>query len=277
MEAIYLGTAKRLDNIDLPIVGRLIGVGEDEVHAILDVESAGTGFDSQNRVRMLYEPHIFYRLLGPGKKRDAAVKQGLAYAKWKKGKYPKDSYPRLLAAMKIDREIALRSCSWGLGQVMGFNYERAGYKSAEEMVRHFAQDEENQLRAMITFIKKSGLDDELRRHDWRKFEDGYNGGGFNGAYAKKLKESFERWLKIKDTPIPEPETPIPEPAKNDAGVPSEPKPVSSPSPTVVAVPVGIIAAGAVGQWLGQNWVFLAVGLGIAAAAGAFIIYRRSKK
>ena len=47
----FVGTGKRLDDIDLPRMGKLIGVGEDEIHAILDVESVGRGFDSQNRSR----------------------------------------------------------------------------------------------------------------------------------------------------------------------------------------------------------------------------------
>jgi hypothetical protein len=36
------------------------------------------------------------------------------------------SYPRLAQAIAIDRPAALRSASWGLGQIMGFNHELAG-------------------------------------------------------------------------------------------------------------------------------------------------------
>ncbi len=198
----FKGKAKRLDDIDLPLIGREIGVGEDEVHAILDVEAAGSGFDKQGRPKMLFEPHIFYRELGPGPKRDKAVQLGLAYPRWKRN-YPKDSYPRLLKAMGIDEEIALRSASWGLGQLMGFNAVAAGYPSAKAMVLAFLDDEEHHLRAMIRFIKSMGLDDELRRHDWKGFALGYNGPGFaKNRYDKKLAVSYTRWQKIKDTVIP---------------------------------------------------------------------------
>ncbi len=64
----FQGKAKRLDDIDLPREGAALGIGEDEVHAVLDVESAGTGFDSKGRPKMLFEPHIFYRLLGAGRR-----------------------------------------------------------------------------------------------------------------------------------------------------------------------------------------------------------------
>jgi hypothetical protein len=98
----FKGAAKRIEDIDLPLIGREIGVGEDEIHAVLDVESAGSGFDKQGRPKMLFEPHIFWRELGPGAKRDKAAAAGLAYPKWKRN-YPPDSYPRLAKAMAIDR------------------------------------------------------------------------------------------------------------------------------------------------------------------------------
>lgn len=208
----FKGKAKRIDDIDLPMVGAEIGVGEDEVHAILDVESAGTGFDKQGRPKMLFEPHIFWRELGVGAKRDRAAKEGLAYPRWKPGAYPKDSYPRLAKAMAIDPDAALRSASWGLGQIMGFNHIKAGYPTALAMVQAFLDDEENHLRAMIRFIQNSGLADELRRHDWAGFARGYNGAGFaKNGYDRKLRDAFARWQKIKDTPIPKAklrETPV---------------------------------------------------------------------
>ena len=199
----FKGKAAKLADIDLPRVGAMIGVGEDEIHAILDVESAGTGFDKQGRPRMLFEPHVFWRELGPGPKRDAAEKAGLAYPKWKRD-YPVDSYPRLLKAMAIDEERALRSASWGLGQVMGFNHARAGYPSARAMVESFRETEADQLAAMVTFIRASGLDDELRRHDWAGFARGYNGARFAAnRYDKKLAAAFAKWQRIKDTPYPD--------------------------------------------------------------------------
>ena len=196
----FKGKAAKLADIDLPRVGAMIGVGEDEIHAVLDVESAGSGFDKQGRPRMLFEPHVFWRELGPGPKRDAAAKAGLAYPKWKRD-YPADSYPRLLKAMAIDEDKALRSASWGLGQIMGFNHMAAGHPSAEDMVEAFCESEANQLEGMVSFIKTNGLADELRRHDWAGFARGYNGAGFaaNG-YDKKLAAAFAKWQRIKDTP-----------------------------------------------------------------------------
>jgi len=196
----FNGAARRLDDIDLPKVGTMIGVGEDEIHAVIDVESRGSGFDRNGRPLILFEPHVFYRELGPGKKRDLAVSMGLAYEKWGAKPYPADSYPRLLDAMKIDETAALKSASWGLGQVMGGNFKAAGYLSVQAMIRDFVEDEEHHLRAMINFIKANKLDNAIRRHDWASFARGYNGPGYaKNEYDIRLARSFAKWRKIPDS------------------------------------------------------------------------------
>jgi len=198
----FKGEARRLDDIDLPRIGTRIGVGEDHLHAVMDVEARGSGFDDEDRIAMLFEPHVFYRELGPGPKRDRAVAQGLAYRRWGQRAYPRDSYPRLMSAMEIDEDAALRSASWGLGQIMGFNAQMAGYPTARAMVEDFADDEDRHLNAMVSFIIAAGLDDELRRGDWAGFARGYNGSGYaKHGYHTRLHRAFLKWQAIPDTPF----------------------------------------------------------------------------
>ncbi|UFS64407.1 N-acetylmuramidase domain-containing protein [Paracoccus denitrificans] len=199
----FKGRATRLTDIDVPRVGRLIGVGEDEIRAVIEVETSGGGFDSQGRPKMLFEPHRFYLELGPGQKRTAAEASGLAYQKWGTKPYPKDSYPRLALAIKIDANAALRSASWGLGQILGSNHKAAGFATPGDMVEAFCHSEAAQLEAMISFIISEGLDDELRRHDWSAFARGYNGPGYaTHGYHTKLAAAFKRWQAIPDTLAP---------------------------------------------------------------------------
>lgn len=240
----YKGRAKRLDNSDPSKVGAMIGVGEDEIRAFMDVEAGGSGFDARGRVKMLFEPHVFYRELGAGRKRDKAVKQGLAYAKWKPDGYPADSYPRLQAAMLIDEEAALRSASWGLGQLMGFNHAAAGYDSPYLMIKSFADDEENQLRAMVQFLIAKKLAGALKAHDWAKIERVYNGGGYKGHYAAKMQNAFARWQQIKDTPWnpakqdePEIAMPLVNPPQLEPLTPDEPAAPAPATPTFKTKPV----------------------------------------
>lgn len=200
----FKGAARKLDDIDIPRIGATIGVGEDELHAFMDVEAAGSGFDNQGRPKMLFEPHIFYRNL-TGKKRDDAVKQGLAHPKWKKG-YPKDSYPRLVKAIAIDETAALRSASWGLAQILGENHKAAGYSTPQAMVKAFMEGEAQQLEACVQFLISAGIADDLKAHRWAVVARVYNGPQYKAnGYDTKMAAAFAKWSKIKDTPYPAPE------------------------------------------------------------------------
>jgi hypothetical protein len=222
MDRTFKGAAKRLDDIDLPILGARLGVGEDEIHAFIDVETRGSGFDAEGRPQLLRERHHFYRLLS-GAERSEAVRQGLANSV--AGDYPRESYTWLAKAMKINETAALQSCSWGLGQVMGFNHLDAGYVTVQAMVEAFCDDEEAHLEASVNFILKNRLDDELRRHDWAGFARGYNGKGYRkNRYDEKLAEAFAKWKRIKDTPYT-PGKPV-----TQAPVVMHPAPISTPEP-----------------------------------------------
>ena len=197
----FQGRAERLTDYDLPEIGALIGVGEDELHAVIEVETAGGGFDAKGRPRMLFEPHVFWREL-PAAKRKGAERAGLAYPAWGAKPYPKDSYARLTMAMLLDPVAALRSASWGLGQIMGFNHKAAGYDTAQAMVAAFMDSEAAQLEAMVRFIQSEGLDDELRRRDWSAFARGYNGAGYaKHGYHTRLATAFAKWSRIRDTVV----------------------------------------------------------------------------
>lgn len=241
----FRGAAKPLDDIDLPRLGYRIGVGEDEIHAVIDVETAGGAWDAKGRPKLLFEPHRFWRNLGPGAKRDRAVKAGLAYPSWGEQPYPKDSYPRLIEAMAIDETAALKSASWGLGQILGENHAMVGYDTVQEMVLASLDDADKHLEMMVAFILSAKLDGKLRAHDWAGFARGYNGPQYaKNGYHTKLEAAFKRWSKIKDTPwSPADEVirvPVPTPRPDDTpatigdngGPPLSVDPVSAPQPTV---------------------------------------------
>ncbi len=220
----FRGAAKRIDDIDLPRIGAEIGVGEDELHAFADTESAGTGFDNLGRPKMLFEPHVFYRNL-KGAERDRAVKQGLAYREQGQEPYPKDSYPRLVAAMEINEAAALKSASWGLFQILGENHVMVGFPTVQDMVRAFMQDEEAHLAAAVRFLVAAKIDDDLRElaklkrpttpEDCIPIVRVYNGSGFRrNDYHTKFAKAHNKWRGIPDTPftVPTPTVVVPDPA-----------------------------------------------------------------
>lgn len=197
----FHGDAKRLTDLDLPRIGSLIGVGEDEIHAILDVESAGTGFDASGRPKALYEPHVAYRN-SSGQTRARLVESRLAYPRWGEQPYPRDSYLRIYAAQQIDETVALKATSWGLGQILGENYAAAGYFTPAAMVKAFCDSEAAQLEGVINFLKFHNLAGALKSHDWVALARGYNGAGeASHGYHTKLSAAFRHWQQIPDTPL----------------------------------------------------------------------------
>lgn len=196
----FKGAAKRLTDYDIPRIGHRIGVGEDELHAFMEVEASGSGFDSQGRPKMLFEPHQFYKNLS-GKQREQAVKEGLAYPSWGEKPYPKDSYPRLQKAIAINETAALKSASWGLGQILGSNYAMVGYKSPQSMVMSFMEDEANHLDAIVSFLIAADIADDLKAHRWEIVARVYNGPLYaKHDYHGRMKRAYEKWSKIPDTP-----------------------------------------------------------------------------
>lgn len=193
----WAGAARRLAPGDIEAAADALGVPRAALVAVLAVEARGTGFDAAGRVIILYEPHVYYRqlkVLGPGKLMYAEA-LGLAYPRRGTKPYPigQDAqYQRLDQAVQINREAALRACSFGLGQVLGENYAVAGFESAVAMAAAAKQSEADQLAMMLRFIRTKGLVPAMQRQDWLAFERGYNGTGAGGKYAVKLAAAFKQ-------------------------------------------------------------------------------------
>jgi len=165
--------------------------------SVLTVESRGFGFLADRRPKMLFERHIFYREtdgLFASEATDICSKSGGGYSG---GAAEYDRLDRALALCrnkKLGDEPALRSASWGLGQVMGFNAVSAGFKSPADMVRRMCAAEDAQLAGLAGFIAQENLDASLRNRDWARFARRYNGPGFwKNQYDLKLKAAFEKF------------------------------------------------------------------------------------
>lgn len=191
----FIGTGQVLSGGDFARAAAAIGCEEAVIRAVTVVEARGEGFDAKRRPVILFEPHVFYRNL-PQEKRPEAVRQGLAYAKWRKGNYPATQdarYDQLVRAMAIDRDAALMACSWGLGQVLGENWKLCSFSSIEAMVRKCLEGEGGQLDVMVAFIRGRGLGKHLVAKNWAAFALGYNGKLYaENAYDKKLATAYSR-------------------------------------------------------------------------------------
>ena len=168
--------------------------------AVVEVEASGKGFIG-DVPKILYEPHIMHRLLT--KKNYITIRNNLmkahpnlCYPRWGTYKYGAESiqHRRLEIASQFNRDTALESCSWGLGQVMGFYWKSLGYESLQAFINDMYESEAKQLEAMIRFIKVNGLLLALKNKDWVKFARGYNGSGYaKNKYHIKLANAYAKY------------------------------------------------------------------------------------
>lgn len=191
----YTGNSRPITERDFAEAADIIHVPVPTIKGVTRVEAAGKGFDSKGRIKMLFEPHIFYRELGPGPDRDRAVELGIAYRSWGQRPYPSAdvTWERFFAAAQINETAAINATSWGLFQVMGFNSADAGYHSPQAMVDDYVTNgEQAQLDSFVRLVDAWDLEDELARRDARGFASKYNGSGYErNGYHTKLDAAWE--------------------------------------------------------------------------------------
>lgn len=168
---------------------RNLGVSAAEIWTVLAVETSGCGFLPDGRPQILFERHIFHRLTR-GQYDDGQISDPTPGGYGTRGSH---QYMRLSAAIALNRDAALRSASWGIGQIMGMNYARAGFHSVEEMVGAMCESEDHQLTALGAFLVATGLHRFLQAHDWVSFARGFNGPNyFLNNYDVRLSLEFRR-------------------------------------------------------------------------------------
>ncbi len=178
---------------DIAASARRLGVRPAAVAAFLDVEAASNGFGAEGRPLILFEPHIFSRLT---QRRFDASNPNVSYPTWDRTRYPRNQegrWAQLREAYQLDPDAALSAASWGLFQVLGTNYARAGFDSPQAFVQFLSQSQTNQLIAAERFIESGGLADEMQRLDWEGFARGYNGPGQVDRYGGMLRAAYERY------------------------------------------------------------------------------------
>jgi hypothetical protein len=192
MTISFSGTAVPLTKTGFDAATQTNDIGDATLWAVLSVETSGCGFLPDKRPKILFERHIFHRLTGG--KFDSEDPDVSAPSPGGYGAAGAHQYLRLQAAMDLDGDAALRSASWGLGQILGDNCSSSGFESVDEMVTSMVASEDNQLRAVANFINSTGMDQPLRRYDWAGFARRYNGANYAANnYDGLLQHFYERY------------------------------------------------------------------------------------
>ncbi|MDX2100641.1 MAG: N-acetylmuramidase family protein [Leptolyngbyaceae cyanobacterium bins.59] len=185
--------SKKLSEDDYQKAAASLGVPVATIKAVVAVETSGGGFLSDGRPKILFEAHWFSDYTSG---RYDISHPDISSRRWNPSLYRGGAaeYPRLQRAMALNRAAALQSASWGLGQIMGGNYQMAGYSNVENFVKDMYESEGKQLMAMVNFIKSQGLADDLRQRNWAGFALGYNGEGYRANnYDVKLAQAYAQF------------------------------------------------------------------------------------
>ncbi|UOQ69051.1 N-acetylmuramidase family protein [Hymenobacter volaticus] len=207
----FVVMTKKLTPQQLAAAAETAGFEPRAVRAIIKVETGGSGYDRTTGYLLIqFEPSWFRRLLPKDlrqkiasasatvMKRTATAEQITLTQDWaitQANKVEGQVRERQAfdAACRIDRHTAYLATSWGLPQMMGFNYKSCGYSTVEEMIEGFRQSEAKQLAAMLLFIKsKPPMATALKNRDWGVLAYHYNGAGYKVfKYDKKLGLAYE--------------------------------------------------------------------------------------
>jgi hypothetical protein len=170
------------------------------IWTVVEVETAsvtqGFGFRAERRPQMLFERHKFRKFTDGAYNEEAPDISGPA------GGYGTfaSQYNRIEKALALCErdglgvEPALQAASWGMGQVMGFNHDIAGFDNSAAMVEAMKIGEDAQLAAMANFLVANDLARRLRQHDWAGFARVYNGANYaQNQYDIKLAQQYQRF------------------------------------------------------------------------------------
>jgi hypothetical protein len=173
---------KRISNSELAQLAKEQGIPFANLKAFALVEGSGSGFNADDSLKIQFEPHHF--------KLDK-IENGVGNQK--------EEYAAFNEAKAINLEAAQKATSWGMFQIMGFNYALAGYKSVAAMVAEFQLSEYYQVKAAIKFMKSTpGLFKAVCSGNWKVAAELYNGKAYwRLQYDKKLAAAHETAKKIK--------------------------------------------------------------------------------
>ena len=198
-----LDLTKSITHKDILRAAKLIKVPTSMIVALMLKETRGDGFTASGKPKILFERHWFRKFLIKGGFTDYQLRKlrvnNSDIINHKAGGYTQsDEYQRFERAKAIDSNSAFNSISMGKFQIMGFNHEVCGYKTARSMYLAACKSENVHLNMLINFIKNTpGLRDAMEDRDYKRVARIYNGPGYaKNNYDVSLKEYSDLYEEV---------------------------------------------------------------------------------
>lgn len=174
------------------------GITANLVKAFASVESGGrSGFGPAKLPVIAFEGHHFQRLT-KGKYDRTHPLLSYTYVtkagpQWKtNNKDQTKAWETMATAFGLDQDAALQSASWGMFQVMGFNFKSCGYKNVFEFVAALKINADHQLKAFLGFCTQNpAFLKAAKNKDYAGMARCYNGKHY-GNYDVLIQRAFEK-------------------------------------------------------------------------------------
>jgi len=160
------------------------------IKAVAEVESRGKGFYASGFPVILFERHIFRKYTQGRYNSSHPHLSGPAGNYGAAGQHQINKFNE---AFGLNPTAAMKACSWGKFQIMGFNHEVCGYEDVGSFVDAMKESEGKQLDAFVEFVIGNGLGIYLRTKNWASFAKRYNGAGYRkNNYDTKMASAYKR-------------------------------------------------------------------------------------
>lgn len=178
--------AEKLSASETKAFAKRLGVTEKQLMAVSKVESAGAGFDSSGKPKILFERHKFHKHTG-------GVYSVTPFSNPTGGGYNENSWDKLTGAIVTGAvDAAFMSCSWGKFQVLGEYWSDFDYDSPFALAFSTVASEAAHYELLCRYVEENGLQDEMRAlstnaDTCRAFAKAYNGKTYEKfSYHTKL-------------------------------------------------------------------------------------------
>lgn len=192
-------------------IAHALGCETAVVLAVAEVESGGRHDLPDGRPQILFEAHWFSKLT---KGKYDATHSSISSPTWNRALYKGGAaeWGRLNAAMELDAEAALKSASWGLFQIMGFNHKACGFETVEAFVDFIRGPDDSDMEAFCNFVRANPpILKAMREKDWKEFARHYNGPGAVASYSAKMSDAYAKFAGQPDRQELGPPLPVADP------------------------------------------------------------------
>lgn len=192
---------KYLSLSEIEFQARISNYPPSIVKALREVEARADGFLYDGRPVILFERHKYFMFLTKIKGQDFANKVSAGnpdICSPDRGGYKgyELEWTRLSRAMSFSEEAALLSSSFGLFQIMGFNYKQAGYPTVQHFYNEMCSSEKNHLKAFLNFVTNDpSLSTAVKQRNHKRIALLYNGkANAENGYTEKLIAAESKYI-----------------------------------------------------------------------------------